>query len=165
VSYASADDLYAVIRLLRPLLRCLNTSVEASLKRSNYSAPSRAVLETLHTGGPQTVPSLARALLVKRQFTQRTVNRLSDDGLIERRRNPANQKSWLFVLTPQGAEAFATIRGQENEIWGNMAANLPAAEVDSCRRVLDEITRKLVARGRARGEASNKDKPGEGQLE
>ena len=140
MTHASAEDLYAVIRHVRPLFRHLYAAVEQALRDLGYSVPERGVLERLHDGGPQTVPQIARTLLVQRQFVQRVVNDLLIRGLVERRTNPASRKSWLIALTPAGEEAFAEIRRRENAVSAPIAAALPAAEVATCERVLAHMT-------------------------
>jgi DNA-binding MarR family transcriptional regulator len=62
----------------------------------------RGVLERLSESGPQTVPRLAQALLVSRQFAQRLVNVLHGAGLTERVANRSHKRSWLIRLTPAG---------------------------------------------------------------
>lgn len=135
----SEAELYALIRQVRPLHRRLVRLVENGLAGTGITRPMRAVLEQLHDHGPLTVPQLARALMIRRQFTQRVVNELIASGLAERRRNAAHKRSWLIAPTAAGSATFARIRANEGARIREAARDLDAGEVETCMRVLTTL--------------------------
>lgn len=139
----TAASLYLVIRQVRPLFKRLLKAVEDNLTGSGIDVPMRGVLERLIDAGPQSVPQIARALLIQRQFTQRVVNALLKMGLVERLENVAHKRSWLIGATPKGHAAFETIRRREVAVIAEVARGLDAAEVETCRRVLAHLNREF----------------------
>jgi DNA-binding MarR family transcriptional regulator len=59
-------------------------------------------LRELCREGPKTVPALARARPVSRQYMQRVVDGLQADGLVRLQKNPAHKRSPLIVPTEKG---------------------------------------------------------------
>lgn len=58
---------------------------------------------------PQTVAQMARSLGNARQSVQRIANDLVREGLAEYKENPADRRSPIVVLTPQGERVLAAI--------------------------------------------------------
>lgn len=81
-----------------------------------------------------TVPVIAEMMGMTRQGAQKQVNKLEDDGFIEKRANPRHQRSPFYVLTAQGAESYAHITalhtGWANALAGGLVANELAAALD-----------------------------------
>ena len=67
-------------------------------------ASRRWTLRSLQRGGPQTVPALARARVVRRQSLQPVVDALAREGRVELRPNPRHARSELVALTRRGAD-------------------------------------------------------------
>lgn len=147
-SIPTAASLYLVIRQVRPLFKHLQKAVEDGLAGSGVDVPMRGVLERLIDAGPQSVPQIARALLIQRQFTQRVVNALLKLGLVERLENLAHKRSWLIGATPKGLAAFEAIRRREVAVIAEVARGLDAAEVETCRKVLAHLNREFGALAR-----------------
>lgn len=135
----SVNELYGVIRRVRPLFRALVTAVEYELRDSAVSVPMRGVLETLQDGGRQTVPQIARELDVKRQFVQRLVDEAIACGLVRHVDNPMHKRSSLFELTREGSRTFAAIRRRENRIIRRASGELSSADVAATNRVLSRM--------------------------
>lgn len=144
----TAASLYLVIRQVRPLFKHLLKAVEDNLRGSGIDAPMRGVLERLIDAGPQSVPQIARALLIQRQFTQRVVNALLAAGHVERFENLAHKRSWLIQPTPKGLAAFEAIRRSEVVVIAEVARGLDAADVETCRKVLAHLNREFGALAR-----------------
>lgn len=58
-------------------------------------------------GNPLTAPQIAESMGITRQGAQKQLNLLTDEGLLERRTNPAHERSPLYALSPSGAAAYA----------------------------------------------------------
>jgi len=74
------------------------------------------VLSTLVESGPLTQIDLARALSIDRTAMVYLLDELEAQGLVERVRNPADRRSFLIHLTPNGRKtqqkAAAALTGQ-----------------------------------------------------
>lgn len=73
----------------------------------------RAVLDQLRREGERTVPQMARAQGLSRQFVQRMVNDARAAGYVDLRDNPAHQRSSLVALTQPGREAIDAVTARE----------------------------------------------------
>lgn len=131
-----ADDLYDLIRLVRPLYKVLEGAVVRGLSGTGLTVTGRAVLEQIHDNGPLPVPRIADALIAPRQFVQKTVDELTAKGLIERRQNAAHRRSALMALTPPGAKLIATVLAREAEVTARVAAGLAPGDVATTRSVI-----------------------------
>jgi len=138
---ASPRELYELLRRVRPLHRALIRIIEAELRDSGLTRPMRAVLEQLDQEGPQTVPQLARALAVRRQFVQRVVNDLIAAGLAERQANAAHRRSWMIAPTRAGTDRFAEIQAREWTQLQRVAVDLDRARVREATELLERLAR------------------------
>lgn len=100
------------------------------------TAAKRTVLEALHHGGAQTVPSIARSRNVSRQHIQQLADALVADGFATFTENPAHRRSQLLSMTPKGSAAFAALRAREAAPVAQVAAALPSAQLKACCEVL-----------------------------
>ena len=132
--------MYEVIRRVRPLYRVLVSAVDRSLEGTGVSVALRGILEQLAESGPLTVPDLARAHSVGRQFVQRLIDQAEGDGLVERQLNPAHRRSALFALTRKGRDTFAVIRKRELKAIRKAAAGVSRSDVATTLRVIQHMT-------------------------
>ena len=153
---AASEDIYAIIRLVRPFYRHLVKAVEDGLAGSSVTIPMRAVLERLHDDGPQTVPQIARAVIGPRQFFQRVVDDLIRQGLAERAPNRAHKRSWLIRLTPAGCAQIEAIKAREGEVMARIGQALDPADVALCHRVLAHLTESFGALADSGGRSETK---------
>ena len=128
--------LYEGIRLVRPLHRHVFRLVENGLAEEGITVAMRAVLEQLHAGGAQTVPQVARALALRRQFIQRLADELRARALVARAVNPAHRRSVLLQLTTEGEATMRRVLAREGALLREIAAPLRAADVDAFRDVM-----------------------------
>jgi DNA-binding MarR family transcriptional regulator len=71
-------------------------------QEGEFSAGKRAILRDLNRLGAQSVPQLARARPVSRQFIQKLVNEMAQKGYVEFSDNIAHKRSPLVKLTAEG---------------------------------------------------------------
>ncbi|MGK5678232.1 MarR family winged helix-turn-helix transcriptional regulator [Actinoplanes sp. URMC 104] len=140
------QQLYEVLRNVRPLVLNSARVVEASLAADGVSVGMRAVLEVLAEAGPATVPAIAERLDLARQGIQRHVNDLAALGFVDSRANPAHRRSVLIDLTPAGRDRFDRIRGYELASLDRMAAECTDGEIDAAIRVLRALNRDVRRR-------------------
>jgi DNA-binding MarR family transcriptional regulator len=148
------EPLYDVVRRIRPLNRLLVASVDDRLDGTGVTIGTRGVMEQLADGGPQTVPQIARALGVGRQFIQRVVDAAVAEGLLELELNPVHLRSSLVELTPHGRATFRRLFAEEQRVLRRAVLRLDPRDVRACIKVLDHLTRafdEVVRRGKQRG--------------
>ena len=134
-----ADDLYDLIRLVRPLYKALEGAVVRELEGTGLTVTERAVLEQIHDNGPLPVPRIGDALIAPRQFVQKTVDGLIEKGLVVRRKNRAHRRSALIALTPLGAELIADVLAREAEVTARVEACLAPGDVATARAVIETM--------------------------
>lgn len=96
--------------------------------QGELTAGKRGVLRGLDRGGPQTVPQMARARPVSRQYIQTLVNLLAAEGHVEFQDNPAHKRSRLVRLTPKGKEFLEAMYHKEAALLAKL--DLPVGERD-----------------------------------
>lgn len=133
------DELYDVLRRIRPVHELSARAVADVLTGSDITVPMRAVLERLHDGGPQTVPAIAQTLLVTRQGVQGLVDEARRLGYVESRPNPRHRRSHLIALTERGRSSYERIHSQELTTLDRIGAELDPRDVRACVRVLDHL--------------------------
>jgi DNA-binding MarR family transcriptional regulator len=149
---AAAEELYEVLRHVRPLHLWSAKVVADALAEHEVTMPMRAVLEQV-AGGPRTVPQVARSLLLPRQVVQRLADAAAGLGYLRFTDNPAHRRSRLAELTDAGRRVFAEIHDQELDRLAVLAARLDPADVTACVRVISALaahTRDLAHREEAR---------------
>ncbi len=103
------------------------------------SAGRRSILKSLSSGGPQTVPQMARLRAVSRQHIQKLVNGLEADELVELVANPAHKRSRMVRITKVGrAVAKATAR-REAKILPELSRGIPLEDIHTATRVLKSL--------------------------
>jgi DNA-binding MarR family transcriptional regulator len=90
------------------------------------TAGRRGILRGLDRLGPQTVPQMARARPVSRQYIQLLVNELEADGLVELYENPAHRRSRLVRLTDAGRASLAEMYRREASVYATL--DLPVTQ-------------------------------------
>ncbi|MEN5075229.1 MarR family transcriptional regulator [Isoptericola cucumis] len=130
---ARLADVYLVVG---PLYRRVSRAVERDQPVMGMSVGVRAVLEQLHREGDLTVPAIAAAQELSRQFVQRMVNDARAAELVELVDNPRHRRSSLVRLTADGRAAIAAVVDREHRLLRQVAGGLTAAEVDATLRVL-----------------------------
>lgn len=87
------------------------------------------MLLALYRHGPQTVPQIASEQSVSRQYIQKLVNRLIEEGYVELIDNAAHKRSHLIQLTEEGQEYMSRMRQREAEIVRAMVIPFPAEQL------------------------------------
>jgi len=131
-----AKNLYELIRLIRPVYKALEGAVVRGLEGTDLTVTGRAVLEQIYDNGPLPVPRIADALIAPRQFVQKTVDELTQKGLVERRRNAAHRRSSMIALTPSGLELITRVLMGEHQVTSGVAAHLSPDDVAIARAVI-----------------------------
>lgn len=142
---ALAPRLAEVYVALGPVYRRVARLVEQDEQVSGLSVGVRNVLDQLRRDGERTVPQLARAQDLSRQYTQRMVDQAAADSLVELIENPAHRRSRLVRLTPAGKKAITAVIERELSLLERVGGDLTAAELDGTLRVLLHMDQALIA--------------------
>lgn len=129
------------LRLTYNQLRDLADRLHADLE---ITASLRAVMEFVALQGPSTVPAIAEQRSVSRQGIQKLVNTLLKREVLVRKPNPGHRRSDLIALTPRGRALFRTMLRREAKYIGELAARLPAADIERSRSLLGAIRSALL---------------------
>lgn len=100
-----SDDLRDVLRFADTVSQAhfrLSEIVGAVHGERQMANASRGVLRFLMAAGPRTVPEIATWRATSRQFIQRLVDALVEDGLVILKANPHHQRSRLVAVTRKG---------------------------------------------------------------
>lgn len=140
-----AARLAEVYVALGPVYRRVSRLVEQDERVSGLSVGVRNVLDQLRRDGERTVPQLAHAQELSRQYTQRMVDQAAADGLVELTRNPAHRRSRLVRLTPAGRAAITAVLERELSLLERVGGDLTAEELAGTLRVLHHMDQALIA--------------------
>lgn len=97
------------------------------------------VLGLLNSGGPKTVPQMARRLKVSRQNVQVTANKLLARDLIISAANPDHQRSPLLTLSTIGENVSKAIADREEEIIARVFEGVNIGEKTLLLRTLHNL--------------------------
>lgn len=100
-----------------------------------------AVLTAIAAAGPLSQQRLAERLHVNRTLMVAVADTLEGRGLVERRRDPADRRSYALHVTPTGHAELERLHGEIERVDRRMTERLTDAE----RARLNEQLRKLVA--------------------
>ncbi len=140
-------SVYALSTAVRSLFHVLGDAISTLHKSTGITAGMRGVLESVISGGPQTVPQMARARPVSRQHIQCLVNDLLWLKLVEYADNPAHRRSKVVRATQEGGRLFARLRKGEVEAFGQLSLDLTSEELDSATGVLTGLSDAVLGAG------------------
>lgn len=103
------------------------------------SPARRGILRGLVRYGPQTVPMLARARFVSRQYVQEVVDALVADGLVELRANPRHRRSRLAHATERGRRLVREMDEIDARVLGSAVAGTPLRALELTARTLRAV--------------------------
>jgi len=127
--------LYETVRLFHRL----RVVMEELHHQGELSSGKSGILKSLDRHGPQTVPQMARARPVSRQYIQTLVNPLLKENLVELLENPAHKKSSLVALTERGEKLVRRMRKRERDALERLEVNLDADDLRSAREALEAL--------------------------
>jgi DNA-binding MarR family transcriptional regulator len=106
------------------------------------------VLLTLTELGPRSQHELSKLLHVNRTMMVALIDSMEEAGLVERRRNPADRRSYALEPTAGGGRALTELAAAADRAEHELTGAMTAAE----RRRLQELLRAVVISGEERRE-------------
>jgi DNA-binding MarR family transcriptional regulator len=140
------DTAYELVSNVLALFFKLRAAGKRAGAVTEWGGGSWGLMRSLATGGPQTVPQLARARPVARQRIQLLVNELAEADLVELIDNPHHKRSRLVRLTRAGEAAFGKTDARVRAMIARMTGDLDPKALRAAHQVLLELNRRL-ARG------------------
>jgi len=129
----------AITRRIRECCYHLDALDDALRQDAGITAAMRAVLETLHEHGAQTVPQIARMKKVTRQHIQVLADKLLAGKLLSSQDNPKDRRSPLLRLTEHGEAVFERMREREVGVLTEMSRALGDCDIEVTLTTLDTL--------------------------
>ena len=129
------------------IARRLRQAVDAELHAFGLTeATWRPLVYVRRLGDGVRQKELATALSIEGPSLVRLLDNLERRGLIERREDENDRRARGIHLTRAGRDLAVRAAKVGGEIQGRLLANVPAAELEACQRVLASIERELEER-------------------
>lgn len=157
-AHEHADGHVSELRLWLRLLTC-STLIESEIRRRlrkefDTTLPRfdlMAQLERAHEG--MTLNELSKRMMVTNGNVTGLVERLTAQGLIDRRPSPKDRRVQIVWLTAEGRRFFRTMARANADWIAEAFADLTPAEIDALMRLLAKTkasTRRAIDKGAAR---------------
>lgn len=108
------------------------------------SAQWRAMFRLSREPGMKQV-ELAERLDVEPITAGRTIDRLEEAGLVERRRDPVDRRAWRLFLTDKATPMIERLKLVAEEVLAGAVAGIDANEVAAMRKTLQRIRENVSA--------------------
>jgi MarR family transcriptional regulator for hemolysin len=127
------------------LARRLRQAVDAELQAFGLTdATWRPLAYVGRLGGGVRQKELATAMSIEGPSLVRLLDNLERRGLIERREDESDRRARSIYLTRAGRDLAVRVAKVGTEIQTRALANVPAADLEICQRVLANIERQLA---------------------
>ncbi len=122
-------------------------AVSANISEFGLTTAQFGVLEALHHLGPLSLGELAEKLLVTGGNITYVMDRLEEQGYVERERSSQDRRVILAHLTPQGAELMTSVFPEHAAFIRRSLAHLEPEEQEELRRLLKKLGKRMPGRG------------------
>ncbi|MDQ4086478.1 MAG: MarR family transcriptional regulator [Pseudomonadota bacterium] len=115
------------VRVWLRLLSCtmaIEKEVQRRFADSGMTLPRFDVLAALDRHGEMTMGALSQSLLVSNGNVTQLVQKLVRDGLVEMRKPPADRRSSIVRMTPEGRQQFAKLAKAHSDWIDEMLGDL-----------------------------------------
>ena len=102
-----------------------------------------AALATIERHGPLAPSRLAELERIQRPTVTRVLQRLEDEGLVERSEDPNDRRSAVVCVTKEGAALLKKLRSRKNAYLAKRLRELPDDDVKALERAADVLERLL----------------------
>jgi len=140
----AGQAIHDLFREVFALHATLAATMDAVHQQAGLGTSQHRIMRALDRMAPATVPELAAALHVSRQFVQTVCNELLARGYVAFKQNPRHKRSKLAVLTTSGRSAFRQSRDRENRIIQQALPDIEPERVQAARGLLESIRKSLV---------------------
>ena len=109
----------------------------------DLSPSMTAALATIDRHGPLAPSRLAELERIKRPTVTRVLQRLEEEGLVERSEDPDDRRSAVVCVTKEGAALLKKLRSRKNAYLAKRLRELPDDDVKALERAADVLERLL----------------------
>jgi DNA-binding MarR family transcriptional regulator len=139
---------FLLARLGKVAARRLN----ARLAETGLKPPEATILITLRDLGPRSQQDLGEQLHIDASNLVSFLNTLEEDGLVVRRRDPADRRRHIVEITEQGLKRVPVCDNPVDELENELFAGLNDDERERLHRLLTEVMLTLTAQEAADNE-------------
>jgi len=108
--------------------RAIRRAFNVRFAHLDLNVTQASLLAYLDERGPLSQTELATALGMGRAATGLVITALEKRGLIERRDNPRDRRTWLIGLRPEGERLIEPIQGVDKILRSDLRAGISRAE-------------------------------------
>jgi len=119
--------------------RSVSRAFDDALSQAGGSVPVWLVLISLKSRPVRNQRELAEAVGIREATLTHHLNAMDEQGLITRRRDPANRRVHLVELTEAGEAAFQRLRGAATAFDQRLRAGLTGDEVSQLEALLGRL--------------------------
>ena len=119
--------------------RSVSRAFDDALAQAGGSAPVWLVLISLKSQQVRNQRELAEAVGIREATLTHHLNAMDEQGLITRRRDPANRRVHLVELTEAGEDTFQRLRGAATAFDQRLRAGLSGDEVSQLEALLGRL--------------------------
>ncbi|HEV3295064.1 MAG TPA: MarR family winged helix-turn-helix transcriptional regulator [Streptosporangiaceae bacterium] len=119
--------------------KAASRAFDDALAQAGGSVPVWLVLISLKSQRLRNQRELAEAVGIREATLTHHLNAMDGQGLITRRRDPANRRVHLVELTDAGEAAFVRLRGAATAFDQRLRAGLSKAEIAQLALLLDRL--------------------------
>lgn len=130
-------------RQLSRTARVASRAFDDALARAGGSVPVWLVLISLKQQHLRNQRELAEAVGIREATLSHHLTAMDEQGLITRRRDPANRRVHLVELTEAGEAAFQRLRGAATAFDQRLRQGLSEAEIAQLTRLLERLAANL----------------------
>jgi MarR family transcriptional regulator, transcriptional regulator for hemolysin len=132
---------------LARVARVVSRAFDAALAEAGGSLPTWLVLLTLKTRPVANQRELAAGVGIQGATLTHHLNAMESDGLLTRRRDPANRRVHLVELTERGEAAFLRLRAVAMGHDTRLRAGFSEPELDALRALLERLRANVAEEG------------------
>jgi DNA-binding MarR family transcriptional regulator len=140
---AERDVLDRPVFLLARLGRIAARQLDDYLAVTGLKRPHAAVLMELRNFGPMTQQALGERLHIDPSNLVSFLNALEGEGLLVRRRDPADRRRHIVEITPEGTQRIPVCDEPVDALEDQLFAGLSRADRDRLRRLLKRTLVKM----------------------
>lgn len=139
------SDLEEINTTLNTAQLLMNDSDERFFEQYKLGSTRYYTLVHLDESPGLTLSELSRRLLCTKGNMTRILKSMEQDGLLERRMDPLDNRAVRHALTPQGAALLTDTRNAYHTFLEQRFSGLELYEIDSLERILTRLNRRLEA--------------------
>jgi MarR family transcriptional regulator for hemolysin len=130
--------------ILARTAKTVSRAFDDTLAAAGGSLPIWLILISLKTQEPGNQRELAKAVGIQGATLTHHLNAMETDGLITRRRDPANRRVHQVKLTEAGETLFHRLAGAAIDHDRRLRAGLGADEISTLARLLDRMQHNIT---------------------